>query len=176
MNLEDQEDQRPETLPYHEGQPTPPGYYYDERYRMGLLIPGAAMLGATWIISSVMYPIVEDPANSTDFIYIPIFGPWVSLGTRDPICDEQSDTTLDLCNEQEIKTALVLSGIMQAVGTGMLVLGFTWTDERFVRTDYASVSLSPLYVRSGGGLGLSGRFSPPNTPPNISRRNFLSIA
>src|SRR4051812_17276499 len=41
-------------LRYREGMPPPPGYHLEENPRKGLVISGAVVLGATWLLSSAI--------------------------------------------------------------------------------------------------------------------------
>lgn len=155
---------------YRDDQAAPPGYVLEEQARRGLVIPGVAVVGALYITGLITTGVLQSFPNKTGFLAIPVAGPWITLVTRDTSCDAVDlDTSLDSsleCDEDKaLDRLLVLDGLVQAIGTALIVTGFTWTKSVWVREDLASINLVPgINVAKLPGLpqpqGLSvvGRF------------------
>lgn len=137
----------PKHRPYR-GEEELDGYVLQERWRKGLVIPGVALIGAAYF-SGLAVASFDDFDNQKGFLALPVAGPWLTLLTRDDDC------TSDVCGPRRLLTA---SGVIQAVGLGMTIVGATWQKRLWVREDLA-VQLAPQQFAFGGfGAGVSGVF------------------
>jgi hypothetical protein len=153
----------PPTQRYRAYEAPPPGYVLEEQARRALVIPGVAVVGALYITGVITTGVLQDFPNKTGFLAIPVAGPWITLVTRDASCDD--DVTFDCEEDDAVKRLLVLDGLVQAIGTALIVTGFTWTKSVWVREDLANISLVPgvNVARVPGmpeahGLSLVGQF------------------
>lgn len=155
---------------YRDDQVPPPGYVLEEQTRRALVIPGVAVVGALYITGIITTGVLQDFPNKTGFLAIPVAGPWITLVSRETSCDDPNvETTIDgslECDEDKaLDRLLILDGLLQAVGTALIVTGFTWTKSVWVREDLANIQLVPgiSVARVPGlpqpqGLSLVGRF------------------
>ncbi len=71
---------------WQEGEPIPPGYHPSTRVRTGLVVGGATMFGASYLISVLIAAVGQDSCNylgcSNDAapLFIPVVGPFVTMG------------------------------------------------------------------------------------------------
>jgi hypothetical protein len=96
---------------------------------------------------SVFVASIADAANADEFtpLFIPVAGPFVTLGTAD---HEGSGTFF-----------LVLDGVAQAGGLAMFIAGLAFPRKVLVRDDVGGrhIELAPVPLGKGGlGLGLQG--------------------
>jgi hypothetical protein len=126
-----------------------------------MIIAGASALGGAWFISAMVATAVEQD-NETEWLYIPVVGPFITLGARDYGADSCNDSTgfLDNC-EQKLEAentyagvGLVLDGVIQAGGLAVLIAGLVVRRERAVPV----YSIAPLPVRGGSGIQVIGSF------------------
>jgi hypothetical protein len=57
-----------------------------------------------------------------------------------------------------VRTYLVLDGLMQTSGAAMFIVGMAVRRKRLLRQDVADLTITPMPVGSGYGLGAFGRF------------------
>lgn len=142
-------EQRPLYLPYRPG-PIPEGYFVESRTRKGLLIPGSIMFGVAYGLTTL-----ATLGGNNDELLVPVLGPFVALSNNN--CSEDDA----FCDDEGADNALLLSGMTQAAGAIMMIVGIAAKSRRFVRGDLydGGFSIAPLqYDRSSAGLSLSGRF------------------
>jgi hypothetical protein len=80
------------------------------------------------------------------------------LGQRNSSCGEIGEPSpggFDCFADRAGTGLLITSGVMQALGAGMITLGLLSTREYAV-ADYAKVQLTPVATSTGGWLVLSG--------------------
>jgi hypothetical protein len=154
----------PKTRPYRDDVAPPPGYVLSEEPRRGFLIGGIAALGASYLSGLLVAGVFMEFPNKSAFLAVPAAGPGITLATRDS-CDNPTDTTLDCAADDLAVRLLLVDGIVQAVGVGLIVTGLTWTKSVWLREDLASFELVPglNVARLPGdgqpqGLTLLGRF------------------
>ncbi len=136
----------PRRLPYREGDAPPDGYRLDTRLRKGFIIAGATTFGATYLLSAAIAGAFVDGDDSAGFspLFVPVIGPFITTGT----VDATAFGTF----------ALVVDGLSQTVGLGMLIFGVTDEQKIWVRNENA-IDVSPLFVRGQlAGAGLRGAF------------------
>ncbi len=131
-----------------DGQQAPLGYTAVERKRKGLIIGGAATLGASYAICALTAAIGQDvnsnESNPVGAMWIPIAGPFIQIGNS-------SSATEDVF--------LVGLGAAQVAGAVMLYYGMTSTKRVFVRNDLVSnVMIAPMVTNNAQGFALSGNF------------------
>jgi hypothetical protein len=149
----------PRELPYQEGEPTPPGYRYEERPRTGLIIAGSLVLGIPYVLG-LYGAAAADFENGSGWLAVPAVGPFLMIATRDDECDERNDSVgdgLECVGEIYLVTLLILDGMMQTAGAIMLGFGLGSNKKRWVRND-VSLTVAPTLIGSGYGLGMLGRF------------------
>lgn len=129
---------------------------------IGLIIGGSSTVGATWALSVLTAGICDlwnlhfnggttdaagTPKCDTWPLYIPVVGPWLSLAVVH--VDHSSSGFGD--------TLLALDGIFQAAGLAMIIGGAVG---RVPSSPFAqnSLQITPLTLRSGVGVLVSGRF------------------
>lgn len=142
---------------YIEGTPLPEGYHIEHRANRGLVGGGAALFAVPYLIGAFGAISVQGEGSS-GWLGIPLVGPWLALGQRESSCGEIGEPSpggFDCFADSAGSGLLITSGVMQAVGVGMITLGLIQTREYAV-ADFAKVRLAPMATASGGGLILSG--------------------
>ena len=141
----------PEELRYREGQEIPAGYELSVRPRLGPVIAGGVMTLLAWTLA-VGFADEADFRNHSGWVLVPVAGPWLALaaGARDQ-CHVD-------CTAPDVRTALVLDGLVQTVGAVLLTYGLTSPVKRLVRKEPAVVALLTGVGHGGYGLGLLGAF------------------
>lgn len=142
---------------YIEGTPLPEGYHIEERANRGLVGGGAALFGVPYLIGAFGAISVQGEGSS-EWLAIPLIGPWLALGQRNSSCGEIGEPSpggFDCFLDQAGAGLLISSGVMQALGAGMITLGLINTREYAV-ADYAKVHFTPVATPTGGWLLLSG--------------------
>ncbi len=131
-----------------DGQQAPLGYTAVERKRKGLIIGGAATLGATYAVSALIAAVGQDTnqgeTNPVAAMWIPVAGPFIQIGNSNSATED---------------VFLVGLGAAQVAGAVMLYYGMTSTKRVFVRNDLVSnVMIAPMVTNNAQGLALSGNF------------------
>ncbi len=110
----------------------------ETRELRALWIPGALILGAGWIASGVATVAGDSDAMARGLGFLPVLGPWIQLerGGNDPL----------------LTLSLWVSGIAQAAGLAMTVIGAT------VRRRVRSVDVALAPTEGGAALAVTGRF------------------
>jgi hypothetical protein len=159
----------PMELRYVEGRPIPAGYHLETRARKGLVVSGSIILGVPYFLSlSVAASSKYEPDR---WLYAPLFGPFIDLGTRKEDCQTFSNgnigSTTTCKDDSSERFFLMADGLMQVAGTTMLVLGLVLPQQLLVRDDapfvgdrgsHFSWSVAPIVGRSTHGVGLAGTF------------------
>lgn len=151
-------EQLPLRYRYIEGTPLPEGYHIEERANRGLVGGGVALFAVPYLIG-VFGAISVQGEGSSEWLGIPLVGPWLALGQRDRSCGEIGEPApggFDCFTDRAGASLLITSGVMQAVGAGMVALGLVSTREYAV-ADYATVQFTPVATPSGGWFVLSGK-------------------
>ena len=136
----------PPQLDYVEGQPVRPGYRPVTEMRKGMFIGGTVTLGSLWVLSLLTGAVASAASSAARFgpLYIPVVGPFVTIGTA-PSAD--------------LGTAvLVLDGPGQSAGLALAIAGAVLKDTYLLRNDLSSrVTVAPMRVGDRTmGVGLSG--------------------
>ncbi len=123
-----------------------------------MIIAGAAAFGGAWFVSAMVATAVEQD-NETEWLYIPLAGPWVTLAARDYAGNGCRDTVLFECSKARSEdtyatVGLVLDGLIQAGGLAVFIAGLAVRRERSVPV----FTVAPLPVQSGAGLQALGSF------------------
>jgi hypothetical protein len=130
---------RPDRLAWQEDEPIPPGYAPIPRADRGLLIGGAVTFGApalaSFLVGFVGVIMATEEADFAPF-FAPVVGPFIAVETTDA--------------EGAIAYALVLDGVLQGAGLGMLIASFVDHDWALGRTDLPRRGAT-LRVHAGGG-------------------------
>lgn len=152
----------PALLPYRAGLPVPAGYRVEHRSANGLIVGGLA----SWIAAygtALVIGANDNFKNGTGWLALPVVGPWAAIGARSYHC-ENDPLKAQQCIRgafNEVQTIAILSAdaVVQATGAVLFLAGLGSGDDQLVRTDIASVRVSPRAVGgSGVGLGFDGRF------------------
>jgi hypothetical protein len=147
-------------LAYREGEPIPAGYRLEEKPIRGLVIAGYIVSAIPYGIG-VMVATGSQFANRTEMLLVPYLGPWLTLGTRESSACSRSDgeegSGLGCLGDALAVSFLVMDGVMQAAGGGLLLGGYLGTRKRLVY-EQSSWSWSPGMVGTGYGLRAGGVF------------------
>jgi hypothetical protein len=159
----------PMELRYVEGRPIPAGYHVETRPRKGLVVSGSIIFGVPYFLSlSVAASSKYEPDR---WLYAPLFGPFVDLGTRKENCQTYNNgnigSTTTCQDDSSERFFLMADGLMQVAGATMLVLGLVLPQQLLVRDDapyvgdrgsHFSWAVAPTVGRSSAGVGLAGTF------------------
>lgn len=150
----------------HYHRPPPPrgpevvGYDEVTEPRYGLVIAGSVLLGVAYVVPVSILAVAEFP-NSTEWAAIPVVGPWMTIGRMrygscsnrrvvEDDCDDDGERAGDVVGA----VALGFTGVMQAAGLTMLVVGAS-AQKTSVKPVYG---FAPMPVRNGMGLSMTGSF------------------
>ncbi|HXI56327.1 MAG TPA: hypothetical protein VNO55_09725 [Polyangia bacterium] len=126
-------------------QPVPPGYHPETRMRRGSIIAGLITFGVPYLYSSLFAAAGED-ANSSSLrpLWVPVLGPFLEIANSHSAVADY---------------ALVLDGLTQGLGAGLLIYGIAYPRTVLIRNDLAMVQVTPMRLgRDGNGVGFVGRF------------------
>jgi len=118
---------------YREGMEVPEGARFYDRRLTFLWIPGAALFGATYVLSTLTY--------DSGSIFVPILGP-ILFQTRSGTSDTRQETTL--------------LALAQAAGITLFAIGMR--KRRYVEYTLGggrTATLTPTVLRRGAGLQLT---------------------
>ncbi len=149
----------PAEMPYDPNRPVPAGYHIDERVRRGPLIAGAIVIGVPYVIG-LNTAAAAGFENHSYWLAIPVAGPFLTLATRNKVCEKQNKTTQenwDCLGDFFVGMLLVFDGIMQTTGGVLVGVGLGATKQVLVR-DTARVRFGPRPVGTGCGFGAWGNF------------------
>ena len=129
----------------------PPGYHWNQKPRLGPIIAGASLLGATWALSalvgSMAYDLSTPHDSNYEWLLVPVAGPFVEL--------THSKTA-------EGSVVLVIDGVAQFAGLALLVYGISSPVMHLERNEPATslrvVPVPMVFGRDSGGLGVVGTF------------------
>lgn len=114
----------PRKIPSDGGQP-PPGYRLGSEPRTGLWVTGVGLLGGAYLASFLAAgTAVSEGEDDIAPLFIPVAGPWITVRTAD--------------DGDELRVPLVMDGLVQLAGLGLLIGGLAAQREVFVRSDVAS--------------------------------------
>jgi hypothetical protein len=133
-------------------QPIPLGYHKEERARKGLIIGGAVMFGAMYLITALSASVANDasgPGYSASWLYVPAIGPLFQMGQNGS--NGGATGTVDfLC---------ILDSLVQIGGITMFAVGLAHPNTELVRNDFGfSLHLQPMLGPNQQGMGLGGTF------------------
>jgi hypothetical protein len=127
------------------------------------VIAGAIIAGIPYFFS-VTTASAASGANETGWLYVPVAGPWMTLGQRNyATCNtpdngnQSTSQSLACVGDIFAVMGLITDGIMQATGAALLLAGVAASRPTLVRDDDA-VRVTPMRVGSGYGAGLAGTF------------------
>lgn len=136
---------------------------YEEKteQRIGLIVGGSIMLGLGYGIPLSIVAVAEFP-NETDWLAVPVVGPWITMARmrfgscdRTPgLIDDPCDDGLEEAGDVLGAVALGFTGVIQAAGLTMLVVGVASPKTKVVPV-YA---FAPLVLDGGAGLSVAGSF------------------
>ena len=127
---------------YHPGMTIPDGYRVETKRKPGLYVGGAVTLGGAYLLTVSAAAIVEPLDSSVWPLYIPVVGPFIALGT----------TSYSSAGSSYL---LVMDGLVQAAGLGMLVggvVGKKWL------VPIPRMAYNPDNGGAEAGMQLMGRF------------------
>jgi hypothetical protein len=162
--------QQPAQPPYQVERPRSPrdlGYRLEVERNGGLMAAGIIAWGIGYG-GGLIYLASADAGESPGWMFVPVVGPVGALASRDFDCSTKIDAAsqvedVDLCVDEGIKelratTAIALSGVLQLVGSTLLLAGVLDERQRWVPTVPGRLTLQVGPVRGGHGLTFSGRF------------------
>lgn len=123
-----------------------------------LLHSGIVLFGASYVPSLIVAS--TNSRSDDDYLYIPVAGPWLDLGNREP-CNACANESLN-------KALLITDGIFQGIGALQVVGSFLFVERRVAATAVKSpkretakgipVSITPTYMSGGYGVMAAGQF------------------
>jgi hypothetical protein len=144
----------PETLPFNENEPIPPGYKVEEHMRRGLVIAGGVVFGVFYVGSamigaqSISYD--EAPYGA---MFVPVLGPFI-VGAAGDFGDSSTSGNF----VSAVATgSFVLMGLGQAAGAAMLLSGIFAKKKVLVRQDVAHVMRPDVFI-GPGSIGMKLAF------------------
>ncbi|MEP7050361.1 MAG: hypothetical protein ABJB12_08420 [Pseudomonadota bacterium] len=153
----------PETIPYNGG-PIAPGYHLEEKPRRGLIIAGTIVLAVPYGLGLAGAGGGNFP-NSSGWLILPVFGPWLTLASRHSSqdCTSSSFNSGSVCvssGEDDVtRTFLILDGMMQLGGAVMLTVGLASPSKVVARDFVGSLHFAPSTIgRDGYGGFVTGKF------------------
>ena len=152
---------RPRPHAYREGDPIPVGYHVEDRPRSGLVTAGLVLVLVPYAIGAFA-TLASNFGNESSWLLAPVVGPWITMGQRRYNgCGSSSKTdasdALGCTADVFVTMGLVISGVLQATGGTLFLLGILNTKPTLVRDD-AALHIRPMNVGSGYGLGLQSAF------------------
>src|SRR5690606_6281404 len=141
---------QPAPYPAYGAQPTfgpngevPAGYQVERRPRLGMIISGAALFGAVWLITTMVAVPVGVERDNPDALRlaIPMFGPFIGIS------EFGSEGT-----ENFVDGVLAFNGLLQAVGATVLIIGIATPKRRLVPSYAEGPRVTPTFGL--GSLGL----------------------
>ena len=150
------------TLPY-DGKSIPPGDYRVERtWQSHLLVPSATVLGLTYF-SSYSAAVASEYKRPDGFLVIPFAGPFLAAAGRVPSIPGAKSLSVSapcfscLSKDEAITvTVLLVDGLAQLVSGTLLVVSIASPKFALVKRRGDTVSLTPVSVPGGYGLGVRG--------------------
>ena len=128
--------------------------------------PRHALTVSGWVLTSVSYGaalfagLASNFDNSSEYLVLPVAGPWLTLGRRDyancPTNGAPNDG-LDCAGDAAAMSGLIVDGIMQAGGITLLLIGYLAPKKKLIYFPSA-LSVAPRRTAGGYGLTLSGVF------------------
>lgn len=144
---------------YDPSKTIPTGYVLEKKPHPGLLIPGGAVLGASYAYGLFIAIVLrQDPDRATfspGWMLLPVLGPLIAAATEHDNCGTSGygSNRHTYCVHPD-RSVAVLGGI-QAVGLALVAASYAAPRKRLVR---AQVMVAPVPIGLGGyGLSLSGR-------------------
>lgn len=114
---------QPAPQPIYSGGPgyrPQPQYAYESRPNMGLFWAGLPIFAVPWVITGIS-GLTSSNSDVNTWGWIPLIGPWAMLGY------------IDAWDFELLGTLLIISGILQAAGVVMMILGLATSREVRVR-------------------------------------------
>ena len=152
--------ERPARLPYEPGRPFPEGYRLQTSMNKPLLIAGIAVGGAGYVfgVAGAMDHGFED---NSGYLLVPLAGPWLMLAAGPDPAKPCSEDAPEGCADGGISyrvPAVVLDGVVQALGAVLIVGGLTTTRHYLQRKDLTLSVVPASFGGTGYGLGAVGTF------------------
>lgn len=139
--------------------PMGPEFHQERRMRTGLLVPGL-MIGGGMYVSGILAGAADGYANAKGFLFVPVFGPWITLATRhSPNCGDANAEQSGSCRAaQSAPTLLFLDGMGQLAGGILVTLAFTAPAKRWVPHIASSIAITPVIQGDTKAAILTGAF------------------
>jgi hypothetical protein len=141
----------PAGLPYNPNQPVPAGYRVVSE-------PDRAMLAESYSLFAFSYgaaagsALAANSKNSSGYLLIPFFGPWLTEGRR-----THADCSKSCAGDRFIDVLIVLDGLVQLGAGAGLLKGYLMRTPKLVRRDIV-MSVGPRPMSSGYGLAAHATF------------------
>ncbi|MGC4117929.1 MAG: hypothetical protein QM765_25955 [Myxococcales bacterium] len=146
-NAQDARELRLAVSRWSDGDPIPYGYHAEKRPRVGLLVAGSLTFAVPYALSAFM----AVSSNKAE-LAVPVVGPFIAaVDTLNTPCSSW------LCFRELNAGVTAAMGVVQAAGAAMLIAGAVGR-YTLVVDEPGSVSVSPMVVPSGAGVGVSGQF------------------
>jgi hypothetical protein len=122
---------------------------YTVRPNRPMIWTGLGLLGVSYTASAVLS--ADSSRPSDQYLLVPVAGPWLALAHRD--CGAMP------CNHEDDadRVLLIADGVFQGMGA-LLMLGGLIVPETIEEVKKPTVKVTPVSVRGGGGVGVTGTF------------------
>lgn len=116
------------------------------------MVVGGSVLAMSWVIGLADAQPFE---NQGGWMFVPVVGPWITLGWRNPHPHSNSDSVHEPL--LSVPTRLVLEGIGQGFGAALIGLAYS---PRFTTPDAsrASIHFAPAVSDSSVAVAVFGQF------------------
>jgi len=132
---------------WQDGDPIPFGFHTQRQPKIGLLIAGSLTFAIPYALSA---KIAADGESKE--MFVPVIGPFISAAKN------ESKGCSQYCSLHTLGTVVIAAeGIVQAAGLVMLVAGAVGKNV-LAADEPGSVSVAPMVVPRGAGVGVSGQF------------------
>ena len=132
---------------WDDSRPVPAGYHPETRVRKGLVIGGAVMFGAMYLLTALTAAAVSDASSGSSNVgalYSPGAGPFIFMS-------QSSSATGTF--------ALAVDGVVQIGGLAMFIAGLAAPRNVLVRNDLGlNLHFTPVIGRDRSGMALAGTF------------------
>ena len=133
----------------------PAGYRLVEQPVRGLVISGYLVGGIGYGIG-LLGAAAADFANESSWMFVPVLGPWLTLGAReyhdckqhDYDNDGSTDYDAECTQDGLVIAGLIMDGFMQTAGASLLLAGYLAKQKRLIRED-VHVGIAPGRIEFG---------------------------
>ena len=137
------------------GDPLPAGGKVESVRAWSALLFGGVAFMLAYVPS--IYVAASSSTKSEGWLAVPVIGPWAALGAREACVPDPNSPGPTCAGDATSKIGLITDGIIQAVSTGILLVGLPSHTEVTWPSTQASMRVVPT-LGTTNGLAVVGRF------------------